>query len=82
MSRNDRLFLTSPEDNSVRMWDGSRSRVVVQDARLRWPDSLAEADDGSIYVTASRIQDMPWFKADAPHVLPTKLFRLERDGTG
>jgi len=82
ISRDDKLFLTSPEDNSVRMWDGSRSRVVVQDDRLRWPDSLAEADDGSIYVTASRIQDMSWFKADAPHVLPTKLFRLVRDGAG
>jgi sugar lactone lactonase YvrE len=82
ISRDDKLFLTSPEDNSVRMWDGSRSRVIVQDDRLRWPDSLAEADDGSIYVTASRIQDMSWFKADAPHVLPTKLFRLVRDGAG
>jgi len=82
MSRSDRLFLTSPEDNSVRMWDGNRARVVVQDSRLRWPDSLAEADDGSIYVTASRIQDMSWFKADASHVLPTKLFRMVRGDAG
>jgi sugar lactone lactonase YvrE len=82
MSLDDRLFLTSPEDNSVHIWDGSRSRVVVQDPRLRWPDSLAEADDGSIYVTASHIQDMSWFKADAPHVLPTKLFRMVRGGAG
>ena len=82
MSRDDRLFLTSPEDNSVKVWDGSRSRTAVQDAQLRWPDTLAEAPDGSIYVTASRIQDMPWFKADAPHVLPTKLFRMVRNGAG
>jgi sugar lactone lactonase YvrE len=82
MTRDDRLLLTSPEDNSVRLWDGNRSRVVVQDSRLRWPDSLAEAEDGSLYVTASRIQDMSWFKADAPQALPTKLFRMVRDGTG
>jgi sugar lactone lactonase YvrE len=82
MSRDDRLFLTSPEDNSVKVWDGSRSRTVVQDGQLRWPDTLAEAPDGSIYVTASRIQDMVWFKADAPHVLPTKLFRMVRNGAG
>jgi len=82
VTRDDRLFLTSPEDNSVKIWDGSRSRTVVQDAQLRWPDTLAEAEDGSIYVTASRIQDMPWFKADAPPVLPTKLFRMVRNGAG
>jgi sugar lactone lactonase YvrE len=82
MSRDDRLFLTSPEDNSVKVWDGSRSRTVVQDAQLRWPDTLAEAPDGLIYVTASRIQDMPWFQADAPHVLSTKLFRMVRSDAG
>jgi len=82
MSRDGRLFLTSPEDNSVKVWDGSRSRTVVQDPRLRWPDSLAEGPDGSIYVTASHIQDMPWFKADAPRVLPTQLFRMVPTSAG
>src|SRR5262249_18321262 len=82
MSRDDKLFLTSPADNSVRMGDGTRSPTVARDARLRWPDSLAEAEDGSIYVTASRIQDMSWFNADAPHALPTKLFRMVRNGGG
>jgi len=82
MSRDDRLFLTSPEDNSVKVWDGSRSRTVVEDPRLRWPDSLAEGPDRSIYVTASHIQDMPWFKADAPRVLPTQLFRMVPTSAG
>ena len=56
------LFLTDPGANAVRMRapDGS-TRVVAQDARLRWPDSLAEGADGSIYVTASHIQDMAQF---------------------
>ena len=82
MSRDDRLFLTSPEDNSVKVWDGSRSRTLVEDPRLRWPDSLAEGPDRSIYVTASHIQDMPWFKADAPRVLPTQLFRMVPTSAG
>ena len=76
MSRDGVLYLTSPEDNSVKVWEGDHARTVVEDERLRWPDSLAEAPDGSIYVTASRIQDMPWFNAGAPNVLPTKLFRM------
>jgi len=56
------LFITDPTNNAVRMRapDG-RMSVVARDARLRWPDSLAEGADGSIYVTASHIQDMAQF---------------------
>ncbi len=56
------LFVTDPAANAVRMRapDGTMT-VVAQDARLRWPDSLAEGADGSIYVTASHIQDMAQF---------------------
>ncbi len=78
MSRDERLYITSPEDNSVKVWEEAKVRIVVQDRRLRWPDSLAEAPDGSIYVTASRIQDSSWFNPGAPHVLPTRLFRMKK----
>ena len=37
---------------------------------------MAEAPDGSIYVTASRIEDSAWFNKDWPAALPTKLFRM------
>lgn len=62
MDRKGKLYVTSPEDNSLkmRMPDGTM-QVVVQDDRLRWPDSLAEGPDGSIYVTSSHIQDMAQF---------------------
>jgi sugar lactone lactonase YvrE len=76
MSRDGTLYITSPEDSSVKVWDGDRARTVVSDARLRWPDSMAEAPDGSIYVTASHIQDSAWFNQGAPAVLPTGLFRM------
>ena len=76
MTRDDRLLLTSPEDSSIKLWEGDRARTLVADPNLRWPDSMAEAPDGSIYVTASRIQDSAWFNKDAPAALPTKLFKL------
>jgi sugar lactone lactonase YvrE len=76
MSRDGHLYITSPEDSSVKVWDGDRARTVVSDALLRWPDSMAEAPDGSIYVTASRIQDSAWFDKDAPAALPTRLFKM------
>ena len=78
MSRDGILYLTAPEDNEVRMWTGERSETVMSDARLSWPDSLAEGPDGSIYVTASHLHEMPWFRQGAPNVLPTHLFRLVR----
>lgn len=62
MNKAGQLFVTDPAANAVRMRspDGSY-RVVASDARLRWPDSMAEGADGSIYVTASHIQDMAQF---------------------
>ena len=62
MDKQGYLFITDPAANAVRMRtpDGT-TRIVAQDARLRWPDSLAEGADGSIYVTASHIQDMAQF---------------------
>lgn len=35
--------------------------TLAQDPRLRWPDTFAQGPDGAIYVTASHIQDSPWF---------------------
>jgi sugar lactone lactonase YvrE len=76
MSRDGRLYLTSPEDNSVKLWTGERTETVIADPLLSWPDSLSEGPDGSIYVTASRLHEMPWFRQGATNVLPTRLFRL------
>ncbi len=78
MSRDGQLYLTAPEENAVRLWTGQRSETVISDPRLSWPDSLAEGPDGSIYVTASRIHEMPWFRQRASNVMPTQLFRLVR----
>jgi len=78
MSRDGKLYITSPEDNAVKLWNGKKAETVLSDTRLRWPDSMAEAPDGSIYVTASHIPDMPWFKPDAPTAVPTKLFKMAR----
>ncbi len=78
MSRDNILYLTAPEDNEVRSWTGERSETVISDDRLRWPDSLAEGPDGSIYVTASHLHEMSWFRQGAPNVVPTRLFRLVR----
>jgi sugar lactone lactonase YvrE len=62
MDKGGRLYLSSLADNAVKVLepDGKR-HTIIADPRLRWPDTFAEAPDGTLYVTASRIQDSPWF---------------------
>lgn len=77
MSSTDALYVTSPADNAVKCWTGSALETVVSDDRLRWPDTMSEGPDGTLYVTASHIQDTCWFKPDAPIALPTALFSFK-----
>ena len=45
--------IINPADGSVRQ--------LLTDSRLRWPDTFSQGPDGAIYLTASHIQDSPWF---------------------
>ena len=72
-----RFFLTAPEKYAVVERGGDEETTVVQDDRLRWPDTMSEGPDGEMYVTASHIQDSAWFAPDAPAALPTALFRFD-----
>jgi sugar lactone lactonase YvrE len=76
------LYVTSPETNAISVRDLSQGpsgplRTVVQDARLRWPDTFGQGPDGTIYVTTSHIQDSAFFKKDAPPSLPTQLWKFK-----
>ncbi len=76
-----RMYVTSPQDDAIKVRDlsakGSAVTVLVQDKRLRWPDTFAEGPDGTIYVTTSHIQDSAFYKPDAPIALPTELWSLK-----
>ena len=79
----DILYVTSIEDNAIKARNlaqgpAGRLRTVLQDPRLRWPDTFSQGPDGSLYVTTSRIQDSAFFNRDAPLALPTQLWRLGR----
>jgi sugar lactone lactonase YvrE len=81
-----RLYLSAIEQDAVKVRDGDRLATLVQDKRLRWPDTFSEGPDGTIYITSSRIQDMSWFKPENGPRLETQLWRielgLEREATG
>lgn len=75
--RDGRLLITAPEENAVRVMgpDGTVT-TLVQDRRLRWPDSMAELPDGQVLLTTSRIQDNDWFKPDNRPGVATQLWRV------
>ncbi|MFD1951748.1 L-dopachrome tautomerase-related protein [Sphingomonas arantia] len=77
MSKAGVLYVTSPTDNSVKRWTGTTLETVVQDKRLRWPDTMSEGPEGTLYVTASHIQDTNWFKPGAPASIKTELFSFK-----
>ncbi len=77
MSKAGDLYLTSPETNAVNRFHDGRVEPVVTDRRLRWPDTMSEGPDGTLYVTASHIQDTVWFKPGAPASIGTALFSFK-----
>ncbi|QAY78232.1 SMP-30/gluconolactonase/LRE family protein [Sphingosinicella sp. BN140058] len=80
MDRQGRLYLSALEEDAVkrRLPDGAME-TVVQDSRLRWPDSFAEGPDGAIYVTSSHIMDTSWFDPEAGPATATELWRIDED---
>jgi sugar lactone lactonase YvrE len=79
------MYLTSVEDKAIKVRDlaqgpSAAAKIVVQDERLRWPDTFSQGPDGTIYVTTSHIQDSAFFLPDAPAALPTQLWKLKFEG--
>ena len=78
MDAKGNIWVTSPEEDALKLRapDGTM-QTVVQDKRLRWPDSLAEGPDGAIYVTSSRIQDMAqWHEKGSTRTEPYALWKV------
>ncbi|KAL1743802.1 major royal jelly protein-domain-containing protein [Schizophyllum fasciatum] len=52
-----KVYVTSPEHNAINIYDPDTGLVTpfVRDPRLAWPDTLAVADDGYLYVTLPQL---------------------------
>jgi hypothetical protein len=54
-----------------------RIENVVMDARLQWPDTFSQGPDGSIYVSASHINESPRFnKGKSVRTQPYGIFKI------
>jgi sugar lactone lactonase YvrE len=55
------LYLSDIEHFAImRVTPALKLEVVAHDNRFIWPDTFAWSPDGSLYVTCSQIQNMPW----------------------
>jgi sugar lactone lactonase YvrE len=62
MDKSGRLFLSTMQSDSIKMLTpDNKLETVLTDSRLRWPDTFSQGPDVEIYITASHIQDSPWF---------------------
>lgn len=63
MGENGEIYLSSIANNAVKILNPQNGsiRQLLTDSRLRWPDTFSQGLDGHVYVTASHIQDSPWF---------------------
>ena len=54
------VYLTNIEAGAIDRWDPATRKVttVIQDKRLLWPDTMSWGPGGSLYVTASQIENM------------------------
>ncbi len=55
------VYLTAIEENGIARFNpaSGKTKLVIQDPRLKWPDTLAHGPDGWIYITTSQIHRMP-----------------------
>jgi len=68
------LYLTSLEYNALRRFTPEGTlETVVQDAALKWPDSISIVPDGDIYVTTSQLHLGP------NRVDPYRIYRVRAD---
>jgi sugar lactone lactonase YvrE len=77
-----RLYVTDYEHNAIhrRRIDGAYE-TLARDPRLSWPDTLALAGDGHLYVIANQLHRQPVFQNGSDlRVKPYLLLRLKTDG--
>lgn len=73
------LYLTDVKGGAILHWDlaSRKTTTVIQNKRLLWPDTMSWGPTGSLYVTASQIENMPKFNAGkSTRTEPYKLYKV------
>ena len=73
------IYLSNVQKNGVsRLTPDRKLEHLLTDPRLQWPDTFSEGPDGSIYVTASHINDSPTYnKGKSTRTMPYQAFKFK-----
>ena len=72
------IYLSNVEKQGIsRLTPDRKLELLVTDPRLQWPDTFSQGPDGSIYVTASHINDSPTYnKGKSTRTMPYQAFKF------
>ncbi|MBV8864960.1 MAG: hypothetical protein JO210_06110 [Acidobacteriaceae bacterium] len=79
MDKNSNLYLSDVEHNAVaRLSPDGKLERILSDDRLQWPDTFSEGPDGSIYISASHINDSPTYnRGKSTRTQPYMVFKFK-----
>ena len=81
--KSGRLFFTDIQHSAITTLepDGKKT-TLVQDPRLRWPDTFGEGPNATLYVTNSAINDSPRFNAKGWKSTSFNLWKIVPNNAG
>lgn len=73
------IYLSNLQAEGVsRLSPDKKIQLLLTDHRLQWPDTFSEGPDGSIYITASHINDSPTYnKGKSTRTMPYEVFKFK-----
>jgi sugar lactone lactonase YvrE len=79
MDKNRNLYLSDVSNDAVaRLSPDGKLERIVSDPRLQWPDTFTEGPDGSIYISASNINNSPTYnEGKSTRTLPYAVFKFK-----
>ncbi|MGA8025689.1 MAG: L-dopachrome tautomerase-related protein [Bryobacteraceae bacterium] len=79
MDAQQNIYLSNLQANSVsRLASDRKVQTIVTDNRLQWPDTFSEGPDGTMYITASHINESPTYnRGKSVRTLPYAAFKFK-----
>lgn len=78
MDAQDRVYLSNINESAVyRLSKDGTMEKLAADPKLEWPDTFSQGPDGSIYITASHINDGPQYNhGKSTRTMPYAVFKF------
>jgi sugar lactone lactonase YvrE len=78
MDKSGNIYLSNLQAKGVsRLTPSGKLETLVTDARLEWPDTFSQGPDGSVYISASHINESPTYnKGKSIRTLPYAVFKF------